>query len=84
MKELGLGVVALSPYGIVGPQGLSAAVVGTLHQAFRAAMQDPSHLHEISKYDQELDYLGPQDYGRAMRETYVAEKHSVERLAQAR
>jgi len=84
MKELGLGVVAMSPYGIVGPQGLPGAIVATLHEAFKAAMYDPGHLHEIAKYDQELDYLGPQDYGRAMRDTYVAEKHSIERPAAAR
>ena len=84
MKELGLGVVALSPYGIVGPSGLSAQVVQTLHDAFKAAMFEPSHLHEIAKYDQELDYRGPQDYGRSMRDSFAAEKHSVERLSQAR
>lgn len=84
MKELGLGVVAMSPYGIVGPQGLPGAIVATLHEAFKAAMYEPSHLHEIAKYDQELDYLGPQDYGRAMRDTHTAEKHAVERLAATR
>jgi tripartite-type tricarboxylate transporter receptor subunit TctC len=81
MKELGLGVVALSPYGIVGPRGLPSAVVQTLHDAFKAAMQDPSHRDEIAKYDQELLYLGPQDYGRFMRDTFAAEKRSVDRLA---
>lgn len=84
MKELGLGVVALSPYGIVGPSGLPTSVVQTLHDAFKAAMFEPSHLHEIAKYDQELDYRGPQDYGRAMRDSFAAERHSVERLSQAR
>jgi len=81
MKELGLGVVALSPYGIVGPRGLPSAVVQTLHDAFKAAMQDPSHRDEIAKYDQELLYLGSQDYGRFMCETFAAEKRSVDRLA---
>lgn len=84
MKELGLGVVALSPYGIVGPSGLPPQVVQTLHDAFKAAMFEPSHLHEIAKYDQELDYRNPQDYGRSMRDSFAAEKHSVERLSQAR
>jgi tripartite-type tricarboxylate transporter receptor subunit TctC len=81
MKELGLGVVALSPYGIVGPRGLPSAVVQTLHDAFKAAMQDPSHRDEIAKYDQELLYLGPQEYGRFMRDTFASEKRSVDRLA---
>lgn len=82
MKELGLGVVAMSPYGIVGPRGVPAPVVRLLHDAFKAAMNEPSHLHEIGKYDQELNYLGPDDYGRFMRDTYASEKRAVERLGQ--
>jgi tripartite-type tricarboxylate transporter receptor subunit TctC len=82
MKELGLGVVAMSPYGIVGPRGLPAAVVRLLHDAFKAAMSEPSHLNEIAKYDQELNYQGSEDYGKTMRDTFDAERRHVERLAQ--
>jgi tripartite-type tricarboxylate transporter receptor subunit TctC len=57
-----------------------AAVVTVLHDAFKAAMYDPVHIAELAKYDQELFYLGPEDYGRSMRETYLAEKRVVERL----
>jgi hypothetical protein len=38
----------------------------------------------LAKYDQQLDYLGPEDYGRAMREAFAAEKRTVERLGLAR
>ena len=55
-----------------------------LHEAFKAAMFDPLHVAELSKYDQELAYLGPEDYGRAMREAYAAEKRNVERLGLTR
>ena len=41
-KELGYGVVSQSPYGIVGPKGMDPAVVKTLHDAFKKAMDDPS------------------------------------------
>ena len=82
MKELGLGIVAMSPYGIVGPKGLSPQVVQILHAAFKAAMHEPSHRNEIAKYDQELTYLGPEDYGRFMREAFATEKRAVDRLAQ--
>lgn len=84
MKELGLGVVAMSPYGIVGPRGVPAPVVRTLHNAFKAAMYEPIHRREIAKYDQELNYLGPEEYGRAMREAYAAEKHAVDRASLSR
>ena len=84
LQELGYGIVAMSPYGIGGPRGLPSAIVEKLHRAFHAAMNDPAHLAEIAKYDQELAYLGPADYGRAMREAYVREKRVVERLGLAR
>lgn len=84
LKELGHGIVASSPYGLAGPKGMSAAVVQTLHDAFKTAMFDPLHVAELAKYDQELNYLGPDDYGRAMRETYAAEKRAVERLGLAK
>lgn len=84
MKELGLAVVAMSPYGIVGPRGLSASLVRTLHDAFKAAMYEPAHRREIAKYDQELNYLGPEDYAQFMRSTSAAEKRAVERLGPVR
>ncbi len=84
LKELGLGIVANSPYGIGGPRGLPAGVVRELHDAFKAAMFDPAHIAELALYDQELAYLGPEDYGRAMRETYAEERRTVERLGLAK
>ncbi len=84
LRELGHGIVAASPYGLAGPRGLSKEVVQTLHDAFRAAMHDPAHLAELAKYDQELAYLGTDEYGRAMREAYAAERRTVERLGLAR
>jgi tripartite-type tricarboxylate transporter receptor subunit TctC len=84
LKELGHGIVATSPYGIAGPRGMSAEVVQALHDAFRAALFDPQHLAELARYDQEAVYLGPEDYGQAMRDAYAAEKRTVERLGLAR
>ncbi len=84
LHELGLGIVAMSPYGLAGPRGLPAPVVQTLHDAFKAAMHEPAHVAELEKYDQELAYLGPLDYARVMRETYAAERQTVDRLGLAR
>jgi tripartite-type tricarboxylate transporter receptor subunit TctC len=80
LKELGHGIVATSPYGLAGPRGVPAPVVQVLHDAFRRAMWDPAHLAELERYDQEPAYLGPEDYGRAMREAFAAERRVVERL----
>jgi tripartite-type tricarboxylate transporter receptor subunit TctC len=80
LKELGHGIVAMSPYGLAGPAGVPPDVVRALHEAFRAAIHDPAHLAELQKYDQELAYLGPEEYGRSMRAVYAAERVAVERL----
>jgi tripartite-type tricarboxylate transporter receptor subunit TctC len=84
LRELGFPLAASSPYGLAGPRGMAAPVVQTLHDAFRAALFDPAHVAELDKYDQLPDYLGPADYGRAMREAYAAEKKTVDRLGLAR
>jgi tripartite-type tricarboxylate transporter receptor subunit TctC len=84
LKELGYRIVATSPYGLVGPKGLAPHVVQVLHDAFKTAMFDPQHVAELAKYDQQLAYLGPDDYGRSMRESYAAERLAVERLGLAR
>jgi tripartite-type tricarboxylate transporter receptor subunit TctC len=84
LKELGYGITATSPYGLAGPAGLSAEVVRTLHDAFKAAMFEPAHVAELAKYDQELAYLGPEDYGRSMRAAFDAERRTVDRLGLAK
>lgn len=84
LHELGFGIVATSPYGLAGPRGMPRDVVMVLHDAFKTAMNDPAHLAELARYDQEIAYLGPDDYGRAMREAYAAEKRAVEKLGLAK
>jgi tripartite-type tricarboxylate transporter receptor subunit TctC len=84
LKELGYPIVAMSPYGLGGPRGLPPAIVSTLHDAFRKAMFEPAFAQELAKYDQEVDYLGPAEYGQWMREQYAREKLAVERLGLAR
>jgi tripartite-type tricarboxylate transporter receptor subunit TctC len=84
LKELGFGIVATSPYGLAGPKSIPAAVVQVLHDAFKTALTDPAHIAELDKYDQVPDYLGPEDYGRAMRAALAAEKVNVDRLGLAR
>ncbi len=84
LRELGHGIVATSPYGLVGPRGLPPRVVQVLHQAFRSALTDPAHVAELARYDQEVDYLGPGDYALALRSAFEAERRAVERMGLAR
>ena len=84
LRELGFDIVAMSPYGLAGPRGLPGPVVTTLHDAFKRAMFDPRFIQEIAKYDQEIDYLGPEDYARSCREIYARERINVDRLTPPR
>lgn len=84
LKELGHPIVAASPYGLAGPAGMPEEVVRILHDAFKAAMNEPAHLAELARYDQELAYLGSEDYGRAMRSAYEVERRVVERMGLAK
>jgi tripartite-type tricarboxylate transporter receptor subunit TctC len=83
LKELGHGIVAMSPYGIAGPAGLPREVVQVLHEAFRQAMHDLAFVQELAVYDQDLAYLGPDDYGQALRTAYEQERRVVDRLGLA-
>ena len=80
LKELGYGIVSSSPYGIGGPKGMDPQVVKILHDAFKKGSTDPVHLSVLEKYDQELWYRSTEDYARYARETYAAEKATMERL----
>lgn len=84
LRELGFDIVAMSPYGLAGPRGLPAPIVATLHDAFKRAMFEPRFIQELVKYDQEIDYLGPEDYARSCREIYARERINVDRLSPPR
>jgi tripartite-type tricarboxylate transporter receptor subunit TctC len=74
LKELGINLVANSPYGIAGPKGMDPAVVKALHDAFAKAVQEPSYAEALKKFDQELAYLNTADY----------EKHAVQQIEEAK
>lgn len=84
LKELGYGLSAVSPYGLVGPRGMDAHIVQTLHDAFKIALFDVQHVGELAKYEQEPNYLDSRDYGAALKDAYAAERRNVERLGLAK
>ena len=79
-KELGYNVVANSPYGLVGPKGMDPAIIKTLHDAFKKAMDEPKHLEVLEQLNQPLWYKNSADYAAWARETLVKEKVLIERL----
>ena len=82
-KELGYKVVANSPYGLVGPKGMDPAVMKTLHDAFKKAMDDPKHVEVLEQLNQPVWYKSSADYAAWARETLVKEKALIERLGLA-
>jgi tripartite-type tricarboxylate transporter receptor subunit TctC len=74
LKELGINLVANSPYGIAGPKGIDPKVVAVLHDAFAKAVKEPVYLDALRNFDQELAYLNTADY----------EKHAAEQIEDAK
>ena len=79
-KELGYGVVSTSPYGIAGPKGMDPAVVKTLHDAFKKAIDDPKHLELLAQLSQDVWYMNSEDYTKWVRDTFGKEKALIDRL----
>ena len=84
LTELGIPLVQASPYGIAGPRGLDAALVQRIHDAFKQAMEQASHVEALARYDQTLMHMNPQQYLRFAEETMKRERVLVEKLGLAK
>jgi tripartite-type tricarboxylate transporter receptor subunit TctC len=62
LKEVGVDLVSTAPYGLAGPAGMAPTVVKTLHDVFRAALDDPSVVATLERLGQENAYLDTRDY----------------------
>lgn len=80
LKELGLDVVQNSPFGIGAPRGTPPEVVKKLHDAFKKAMEDPSYVEALHKYDMVPIYMDSAAYTRFAQDTFNREKALVEKL----
>jgi len=80
LKDEGYNTVSDSPFGIGGPRGMDPAVVKRLHDAFKSALDDPKVIAVLDKYDQPVIYLDTEGYTKFARDTYAAEKATIERL----
>jgi tripartite-type tricarboxylate transporter receptor subunit TctC len=84
LKELGLPIVQASPYGLGGPKGMEPALVQRIHDVFKQAMEQASHVEALAKYDQALMPMNPAQYARFAEETFRREKALVEKLGLAK
>ncbi len=79
-KELGIDLVSISPYGIVGPKDMDPKIVKVLHDAFRKALDDPEHMKALAQLDQVYWYKSSEDYAKWAAETFRNERATIERL----
>jgi tripartite-type tricarboxylate transporter receptor subunit TctC len=84
LTELGIPLVQASPYGLAGPRGMDPALVQRIHDVFKQAMEQPSHVEVLARYDQALMHMTPQQYLRFAEETFRREKALVEKLGLAK
>jgi tripartite-type tricarboxylate transporter receptor subunit TctC len=80
LKELGLDIVQNSPFGIGAPRGTPPDVVAKLHDAFKKAMEDPSYVAALNRYDMLPMYMSSSQYTKFAQETFATEKALVEKL----
>ena len=80
LEELGYQTVSDSPYGVCGPKGMDSAVVRQIQNAFKATLDDPVVIASLEKFDQPVIYLDTTGYTQYVRDTFQAEKATIERL----
>ena len=71
LRERGLDVVGWSPYGVVGPKAMAPELVGTIHDAFKAASDNPGNAALLERFVQEPWYRDPAAYRRWAEQYYA-------------
>jgi tripartite-type tricarboxylate transporter receptor subunit TctC len=80
LQDLGYGMSVTSPYGVVGPRGMDAEIVETLHQSFRKAYFDESVQAFLRRWDLPNEWQGPREYAAFIAERVVYEREMVRKL----
>jgi tripartite-type tricarboxylate transporter receptor subunit TctC len=80
LKELGVDIVQNSPFGIGAPRGTPPDVVAKLHDAFKKAMEEPSYIAALNRYDMLPMYMSSAAYTKFAQDTFATEKALVEKL----
>ncbi len=80
LREVGIDIVADSPFGLGGPKGIDPGVVRVLHDAFKEALFDPQHVATLDRFDMPLRYMGPEDYAAFARRLQAEEGAVIRKL----
>jgi tripartite-type tricarboxylate transporter receptor subunit TctC len=80
LKELGLGLVQNSPFGLGAPRDTPPALVQRLHDAFKQAMEQENYKAALARYDMVPMYMSSAGYSKFAQETFLREKALVDKL----
>ena len=80
LNELGYETVSDSPFGVCGPKNMDPAVVKILHDAFQKTLKDPAVIAIFAQFDQPIIEMNTAQYTKYAKETFVAERKTIERL----
>ena len=80
LKDLGIDLVSVAPYGISGPKGMNPEVVARLHDAFKQGLFEENNAAIRARFDLQLAYHDPAGYTRYVTEQTARERALVQRL----
>jgi tripartite-type tricarboxylate transporter receptor subunit TctC len=80
LQELGYPFVIDSPFGIAGPKGMDPKIVQKLHDAFKKAIEEPSVIEVLDRFEMVPNYKNSADYKLAVDEQIKLERGSLERI----
>ena len=84
LRELGYPLVFESPFGIGGPKGMDPAVVRKLHDAFKAAYEDPKVVELYDRFEFSRRYMSSADYAALVPRLVAEEREGLEKAGLAR
>ena len=73
-----------SPFGVGAPRGTPPEVIRRLHDAFKKAMEEPSYVQALGRYDMVPMYMSSEAYARFAQDTFLREKALVDKLGLAK
>jgi tripartite-type tricarboxylate transporter receptor subunit TctC len=80
LREAGVDIVNESPFGIGAPRGTDPAVVKILHDAFRAALDEPAVRQAFARFHLPVLPMTSAEYEAFARRTVQSERATLARL----
>ncbi|MGE5253208.1 MAG: Bug family tripartite tricarboxylate transporter substrate binding protein [Planctomycetaceae bacterium] len=69
-KEIGVNLVISSNRGYAAPKGTPPEIISKLAAAFRQASEDPRYLKEMENMGLPVEFLGPAEFGKLIKDEY--------------